>query len=606
MKHKIIILLTLISSNLFSQIKIFNDEFPDILLPHLSMDKEVSNAIKVASKSDNKKIALAEILKKMDQKPTLVLCWTFNNNTQDIVEPINAIYELSKSNDFQLILVNVNNNFNPSKPQIPAPIDMTSEFLNKLLVEYFPSWQTIPNYYGNLYEFNSYFGTNLDLFGIFLDNNKNVVNSHNLMTNVDFVKNYTQYIKENKFSKDTLYYQNQVRVAKAADASSYVLKKTNANHIDLTQYTIEGNQILAKMSYKNIASNPFFPERAIVADGKFSFYNTEGRLELEGDATDDFINNINYYQNNKIIFAIKDYNTINKALQVKSNEVISNLEDLSTYKRPLNNTTQSATISEYYENGNLKENYILNSIGQVISKQQGYENGKIKLKITQSEDLRYYDNGKLKSSNYYNTLGKLNGEQKTFFENSKPQVIENYENGKKNGVYIKYFENGQIAEKSTYVDGKRAEGSQEFFTTGKLKFIKTDEKKEYYYPNGQLFWTDYYDNSNRIEKMYNANGTLRGVIRFDNYGYVICPSEFYDKNGKQIKKPYKLNDLIDSLFDEEAFKVYLGRENQSEYDDDSLTDRMLKSMDEEEKRLFKESFKVKLNQLGYPDLIYCD
>lgn len=477
MKHKIIILLTLISSSLFSQIKIFNEEFSDILLPHLYMDKEVSITIKVASKSDNQKIALAEILKKMDQKPTLVLCWTFNNNTQDIVEPINAIYELSKTNGFQLILVNVNNNFNPSIPRNSAPIDMTSEFLNKLLVEYFPSWQTIPNYYGNLYEFNSYFGTNLDLFGIFLDNNKNVINCYNQLTNVDFVKDYTQYIKENKFSKDTLFYQNQIRVAKDVDANYYILKKVNADHTDLTGYSLENNKILAKMSYKTTASNSFFPERAIVADGKFSFYNTEGGLDLEGDATDDFINNLTYYHNSKIIFAFKDFNSINAALRVRSNEVINNLNDLSSFKRPLKNASPSATITEYYENGNLKESYSLNSIGQVISKQQGYENGKIKFNITQKENIHYYENGALKSSSYYNAKGELNGEQKSFFENGKPKILENYENGKRNGGYISYYENGQVAERSDYVNGDRTIGAQEFYTTSKIKYVETDEKK---------------------------------------------------------------------------------------------------------------------------------
>ena len=608
MKHKIIILLTLISSSLFSQIKIFNDEFPDILLPHLSMDKEISSAIKVASKSNNQKIALAEILKKMNQKPTLVLCWTFNNNTQDIVEPINTIYELSKTNGFQLVLVNVNNHFDPSKPRNPAPIDMSSEFLNKLLVEYYPSWQSIPNYYGNLYDFNSYLGTNQDLFGIFLDAKQQVINSYtaDLVKNIDFLKVYTQHIKENTFSKDTLYYQNGIRVANAADGNSYILKKVNDNHIDLTRYALEGNKILVKMSYKTTASNPFYPERAIVADGKFTFYNFEGGLDLEGDASDDFINNLTYYNKNKIIFAIKDFNSINAALKLRSNEVINNLNDLSSFKRPLKNASPSATITEYYENGNLKESYLLNSIGQVISKQQGFENGKIKFKITQNEDLRYFENGTLKSSSYYNTLGELNGEQKSFFENGKPEIIENYQNGKRNGSYISYYENGQVAEKSNYVNGEEAKGSQKFYTNGKLKFVETDAKKEYYYPNGQLFWTNYYDNSNIIEKMYYANGSPRAVIRFDADGNVICSSEFYDKDGKQIKKPYKLNDLIDSLFDEEAFNVYLGRENQKEYDDDSLTDRIFKKLDEEQKSFFTRSFKVKLNQLGYPDLIYCN
>lgn len=608
MKHKIIILLTLISSSLFSQIKIFNDEFPDILLPHLSMDKEISSAIKVASKSNNQKIALAEILKKMNQKPTLVLCWTFNNNTQDIVEPINTIYELSKTNGFQLVLVNVNNHFDPSKPRSPAPIDMTSEFLNKLLVEYFPSWQSIPNYYGNLYEFNSYFATDMELNGIFLDANKNVIKSYSgdILKDIEFVKAYTQHIKEYTFSKDTLYYQNQIRVANAAGANSYILKKVNANHIDLTQYTIEGNKILAKMSYKTTASNPFYPERAIVADGKFTFYNFEGGLDLEGDASDDFINNLTYYNKNKIIFAIKDFNSINAALKLRSNEVINNLNDLSSFKRPLKNASPSATITEYYENGNLKESYLLNSIGQVISKQQGFENGKIKFKITQNEDLRYFENGTLKSSSYYNTLGELNGEQKSFFENGKPKTIDNYQNGKRNGSYISYYENGQVAERSTYVNDERTEGSQEFYTTGNLKYVKTDEKREYYFANGKLFWTNYYDNSNRIEKIYYANGSPRAVIKFDNNGDVICSSEFYDKDGKQIKKPYKLNDLIDSLFDEEAFNCYLGRENQKEYDDDDLTDRYLKKSDERTKSYFTGNFKVKLNQLGDPDLIYCN
>ena len=159
---------------------------------------------------------------------------------------------------------------------------------------------------------------------------------------------------------------------------------------------------------------------------KFTFYNFEGGLDLEGDASDDFINNLTYYNKNKIIFAIKDFNSINAALKLRSNEVINNLNDLSSFKRPLKNVSPSATITEYYENGNLKESYLLNSIGQVISKQQGFENGKIKFKITQNEDLRYFENGTLKSSSYYNTLGELNGEQKSFFENGKPKIIENY------------------------------------------------------------------------------------------------------------------------------------------------------------------------------------
>ena len=177
---------------------------------------------------------------------------------------------------------------------------------------------------------------------------------------------------------------------------------------------------------------------------------------------------------NKIIFAIKDFNSINAALKLRSNEVINNLNDLSSFKRPLKNVSPSATITEYYENGNLKESYLLNSIGQVISKQQGFENGKIKFKITQNEDLRYFENGTLKSSSYYNTLGELNGEQKSFFENGKPKTIDNYQNGKRNGSYISYYENGQVAERSTYVNDERTEGSQEFYTTGNLKYVKTD------------------------------------------------------------------------------------------------------------------------------------
>lgn len=607
MKYTFILFFNLISVSLFSQIKIFNNDFPAVALPYLSMDKKISNNIKVASSSDNKTKILAEVLKEIEAKPILILTWTLNDNTKDIVEPINAIHELSKSMGFKLILVNVNNDFNPSISKNPAPIDMTSEFLTKLLVEYFPSWQNIPNYYGNLYEFNSYFGTDRDLFGIFLDSSKNVIKSYSgdFLKDIEFIKAYTEHIKENQFSKDTIYYQGQLRLANKVDADSYAIKKINSKHVDLTTYRLDNNKVLSKISYKNTASNPFFPEREIVVDGKFVFFDLEGNPLLEGDSTDDFINNIRYYTNNKIVYEIKNFNTINEALKVKSNAVIANLDDVSTFNRPLQNITESATVIEYFESGKLKESYSLNSIGQVISKQQGYENGNLKFKISQNEDLRYYENGKLKSVTSYNSSGKLNGEKKSFFENGKPEVLENYENGKRNGPYISYYNNGQVEKKATYVNGEEAKGAQNFYTTGKLKFVETDTKKEYYYPNGQLFWTNYLDNSNRIEKMFYVNGTTRAIIKFDAEGDVICSSEFYNKDGNQIKKPYKLNDLIDSLTDEEAFAIYLGQENKSETDDSSIS-KMLKAGEDTLKGFFKENFKVKENQLGYSSLIYCD
>ena len=156
----------------------------------------------------------------------------------------------------------------------------------------------------------------------------------------------------------------------------------------------------------------------------------------------------------------------------------------------------------------------------------------------------YYDNGQLKEVYEVDSKGQKHGKFQAFYENGQLLESSKYKNNLLEGKRYFYYQNGQIEEEQFYVKGKLEGNQYGFHENGQLKFKSVNKENkltgEYfsYYDNGQkrLYLNFLNDLENGPFEEYHRNGVIkwRGTYRNGNKEYGLL--EQFDETGELIKK----------------------------------------------------------------------
>lgn len=166
------------------------------------------------------------------------------------------------------------------------------------------------------------------------------------------------------------------------------------------------------------------------------------------------------------------------------------------------------SLVRYHENGNPSSFEEFNR-GEIISRKQTYENGKI------------YTVEKFKN-------GKYDGEQIEYHLNGNYADKIFYKDGKPEGLWVAYYENGNIATVEKYRDGKQ-EGEQKIYhENGKLM-----AKGAYKNGKAEGVWERYDDKGELLQKIFYTNGSI------DNYKTKQLYSKDFERKGPEVKRPEK-------------------------------------------------------------------
>jgi len=163
-------------------------------------------------------------------------------------------------------------------------------------------------------------------------------------------------------------------------------------------------------------------------------------------------------------------------------------------------------IYDYYENGNLENEYIYDNVNHAnFIRKKYHENGKI-------SDIWSIVNNEFNGKNY------------RFDENGKIKQIATYEDGKINGI-ARYYSDGKLRSKMEWKNGNIDGMSEEYFD-GKL----TDKG---IYKNGEKegIWLQYH-NGNLYSKTTYKNGSINGeYIHYNPDGRIVEKGNYV--NGKR-------------------------------------------------------------------------
>lgn len=129
---------------------------------------------------------------------------------------------------------------------------------------------------------------------------------------------------------------------------------------------------------------------------------------------------------------------------------------------------------------------------------------------------RFNDSGELiESATYVND--SLQGERVLYYNNGKPQYIENYNKGQFEGPFKAYHENGTLKLEGIYADNVMVGDWKAYYENGQLKEIVRFENNQEngpfieYYQNGKIKAKGSYlegDNEHGELELYNETGEL--------------------------------------------------------------------------------------------------
>jgi antitoxin component YwqK of YwqJK toxin-antitoxin module len=164
---------------------------------------------------------------------------------------------------------------------------------------------------------------------------------------------------------------------------------------------------------------------------------------------------------------------------------------------------------EYYESGQLKEEY-----NYIDGKRNGlyqlyYESGQLWVKCNYINDKRnglfqlYYDNDNgngLQLKEQCNLIdGKINGLYHMYYTSGQKYSECNYINDTKNGLHQEYYKSGQLNEEYNYINGSRNGLYQQYYKSGQLliecNYINNKKNGLYqeYYESGQIKETYHFE-----------------------------------------------------------------------------------------------------------------
>jgi antitoxin component YwqK of YwqJK toxin-antitoxin module len=528
---------TFLFANTHSQAQIFpfdNQTIPYDVMPFSYLDKKIDTAVKVidvATLEEN--MTFANIIDKLPAtKPTLILYWKIewfvtHTNTVATAKLMEQLIKQNKAN-YNIVLVNTST---------PGDGFNVNDFINPQEFALLKTQSGVD--FGNTPQYADYYRHHYSAYGIstaplsafVLDKNRRIIASHPAITaeNKDAFNNRLTSLKDKNFTAGKWYFDKDYnRVPTLEEAVSYVEEeKKPGDLIQVTQYTKSPKKLQSQFAYKTKADVSatdyawFFPE------GPFVFYSaTTGELLSKGDCTSGLINNLTAYNGKNIVFQISNYTALNKAYLQNPRAIADNLfaKSNETPRKSSDNSTP-ATVTFYHDNFVKKEIKQFDKNGYLILHNKYFESGKPSAERTWNVHKYYNKQDVLVSIYSYNENGKKHGKQLTSYDNGKPEEITYYNNGSEDwNNRERYYENGNKKE------------------------ISVNGKTNYYFKNGQLFWIFNTAKSNQQETLYYPDGRTAAVVQFDSKGVVTCSSKFYDRNGRELTKPYSLNKMIDNLF----------------------------------------------------------
>ncbi|MGY3054057.1 antitoxin component YwqK of YwqJK toxin-antitoxin module [Pedobacter sp. UYEF25] len=533
----------------YAQVQTFNNRYPTLVLPMYNIDLPINKEIKVINTSNNQEVKLFDAIAKLQNKPSVIVTWSNSDELQNYhLQRLDSLVKLSNMNEINLVIINLNNYFNPASKSFPKN-GLESKTLRASIEKKHPKWLEIPFYLGNLYEFNSFYGTTREPFIIYLDNQKKIISTTALSKDV-YAKNIYQYITT--FAKPPsgkyIFISGGVQIGDKDKADFYVARNKITETTTQIQYLDpKSKKVFFQINYSLNKPNFLLPLRPISCNGTFAYKDENEKIVFEGDCANDYLNNLTTYENNKIVSEMENFTELNENYLINYDEVQGNLnEEIQNFVKPANTLTP-VMYSRYNKNGG-KVVTEYNNWGKKVSEKNYYPNGKLGFEGNWTIKNWYYENGKIKESSFY-VDGKKNGKCSKFYENGKLKSIDLYENGERKPQkgYQKFFENGSKME-TRFLDGSE----DHFYSNNQLMFKRLPIEQA----------------NNASETLFYPNGKVSTKIQFDANGYVTCGSKFYSQAGDLLNKPYVLNKLINTLFE-----LYKNMDLEAKTDDNSITEK---------------------------------
>lgn len=263
----------------------------------------------------------------------------------------------------------------------------------------------------------------------------------------------------------------------------------------------------------------------------------------------------------------------------------------------------TGSVTEYYPNGNLKEEYVFDEEGkQIKDKEYAYSGALVSVTIAEGGKKKitlYHPNGQKEFEGmaagkkvedgpykYYNrdgsvkktvsvVSGKWDGNYKEYFRNGKLSEESNYKAGNRHGSYTSYYNNGQLYFKGGYekdlLEGPWEEYSKQGVLTGKGNYhlgkkqgvdssfaadgrfyglvkYKADMPVAVYFVDrqGKVIADDKDEQGLKVRRFFYPDGNLLSEVSFKN-GTEYGPAKYYYRSGSLWKVINYKDGLQDGL-----------------------------------------------------------
>ena len=190
------------------------------------------------------------------------------------------------------------------------------------------------------------------------------------------------------------------------------------------------------------------------------------------------------------------------------------------------------TVTYYYRNGTIKEQYLIKDAKKNGFYKTYYSNGQLELEmnykmgVADGNYIAYNSNG-AKEDEFQLVNDNIQGIRKRYHTNGQLASQYNYVNGKYDGEYTTYFYDGKVEKKGSYKNGNENGKFEEFFSNGTISAsMMLDESGK---QNGINMLYDL--DGKKYEEMEFSKGELKSITYFDKAGTSKVIAE---KKGKKI------------------------------------------------------------------------
>ncbi|WP_258104646.1 tetratricopeptide repeat protein [Marinoscillum sp. MHG1-6] len=251
-----------------------------------------------------------------------------------------------------------------------------------------------------------------------------------------------------------------------------------------------------KNLYENGKISSIYPQKGTLYEGDYKAYHSNGKLMTNGP-----------YKNNMRHGQWKWYSDNGK------------LESSYDYEfNKLNGLTR-----QYHYNGQLDSECEQDEgSNQGTCKYYDHAGNLQLIKVYDQDNFVFYINNQTKDTIHFKTTGEFSLE--TYFDNGKPAVVQNFNNGKYDGKCLYNNLNGGKSESISFKYGDYHGPKIKYYTNGNVQIetpyqydLKHGEEKEYF-ANGRLKRVTPYvnDSKNGYEIMYNSNGSVKSKTYYWN------------------------------------------------------------------------------------------